>query len=92
MREYLQSIYNLNPSEVGPSGKSILIPFIWGHQNYLLKLRSDLAFLGASSLVHYFHFSQKTDPFLLYTSQHINHPPSSKIVHFISNQLLARIK
>lgn len=43
--------------------------FIWDHENYLMKIKSDTLFLKDSSLSKYFHFSTKADPFLIVPSQ-----------------------
>lgn len=42
--------------------------FVWESQNYLLKLKSDCAFLISSSFGKYFNFSTKSDPFLVFPS------------------------
>ena len=44
------------------------MPFVWESQNYLLKLKSDAAFLLNSAYSKFFNFSPKSDPFLVFPS------------------------
>lgn len=41
---------------------------MWEQENYLLKMKSDSLFLTTSTFSHYFNFSSKSDPFLVYPS------------------------
>jgi hypothetical protein len=43
--------------------------FTWDHENYLMKIKNDTLFLKDSSLSAFFHFSTKSDPFLIIPSQ-----------------------
>ena len=44
------------------------MPFMWEGENYLMKMKSDSLFLKESYFSHYFNFSSKSDPFLVFPS------------------------
>lgn len=64
-------------------------PYFYKQENYFMKMKSDTNFFSESSLTQYFNFSQKPDPFLLNLKEIDN--DQSKIVHYISKNLLKRI-
>jgi deoxyribodipyrimidine photolyase-like uncharacterized protein len=70
-REYLNNIYNMNHIQFAPTGRVITIPYIYQSNNYILKIKTDLAFINYTKAKNYFHFTNKTDPFLLFTTQHL---------------------
>lgn len=47
--------------------KARTIPFIWHGVNYLLKLKDDVGFLTNSAFAYLFNFSERSDPFLIFT-------------------------
>lgn len=50
--------------------------FIWDHENYLIKMKTDTLFLKKSCLSRFFYFSAKSDPFLLAASQLASYAPA----------------
>ncbi len=63
-REQLKSIYYLSGEE-DKMAIAERAPVMHNGMNYLLKMKSDTSFLATSELVHWFNFSQKSDPFLV---------------------------
>jgi hypothetical protein len=61
----------MNHVQFAPTGRVITIPYIYQANNYILKIKSDLAFINYTKAKNYFHFTNKTDPFLLFTTQHL---------------------
>ena len=47
--------------------KARTVPFMWHGVNYLLKLKDDVSFLGNSAFAYLFNFSERSDPFLIFT-------------------------
>ncbi|CAG9335978.1 unnamed protein product [Blepharisma stoltei] len=56
---YAQIVSNLNIRNVRR------IPFIWNGENYIVRMKSDMDFLGKTELAKYFYFSDQSDPFLI---------------------------
>ena len=54
------------------------LPFMWEHCNYLIKMKTDSAFLFASPFGRYFNFSAKSDPFLVFPSMKSSQPVQKK--------------
>ncbi len=63
-REHLKSIHYLaaNDERMAVPEK---VPIVHNGINYLIKMKTDTAFLAASEFSKWFNFSQKTDPFLV---------------------------
>lgn len=59
---------NQQPAQRNSLRKFKCIPFVWEHQNYLLKMKNDAQFLLLSVFNNYFNFSAKSDPFLVFPS------------------------
>ena len=55
-------------------------------------MKNDTRFLVDSSLATYFEFSEKSDPFLVFTSKQGNFKQGQKIVLPLSNNLINRIR
>jgi hypothetical protein len=54
------------------------MPFIWEHNNYLIKMKTDSSFLFASPFARYFSFSAKSDTFLVFPSMKSTQTPATK--------------
>lgn len=59
-------------------GKHYFI-FIWDHENYLIKMKTDTLFLKTSWLSRFFLFSSKSDPFLYAPSQIASYGPAKVV-------------
>ena len=94
-REHLLSIYKLQKQKNKKATLNIKFQDsgIDG-ANYLLKMKSDTAFLAESALQEYFNFSKKSDPFLVFTSKQQNFDSSNSVkkVLPISTNLINRIR
>jgi len=55
-----------------------------------MKIKTDTIFLSHSPLAFYFNFSDKHDPFLVYSSKYLD--ASEKYLLYISKSLLRRIR
>ena len=63
-REQLKSMYYLSGAE-DKMPQAEKFPIMFNGINYLLKMKSDTAFLASSEFSKWFNFSKKTDPFLV---------------------------
>ena len=68
------------------------LPFMWEHNNYLIKMKNDSSFLFASPFSRYFNFSTKSDPFLVFPSMKSSQNPSQKKRATLSKKILLPIQ